>query len=691
MPSETTQSPGASRKRMKLLLSVLATLAIALILAQAQTPTVLLQADTPGLAIMGNRFMISLPISNNGAATATSVQVTAATLATQQLIAPASFPAALGTMAPSDTANFQSDFNATGLAQDTPYVLTVSGTYRANSVTSNFTLTSSVSLPLASPGYAIAGSTTVASQSVSGALFLASRPAFGAGVNEPPPPTPIGPIVVAGTPSPQSTSAPSSKPEAVICYGCPPPPPPPPPAPGLTFVSNYGVGPVRQTANNVAEPSGASGGGVVFVSFNNGAAYSTDGGSTFHALDPTTIFPNTPYGFCCDQWVQYVPSINRFMWLQQIVGANVDPSVAGGPGAYRLAAASPAQIKSSQGRDWTYWTLTPEILGQIHAQQFDYPSMSAGNNYLYVSWDTDCPPNDAPCNTGRQVIRIPLSQIPLGGSLTVQYTSPLVSGLAWAAFLAQNPGDGIFWPAHNGTNQLRVFSWPESSNVYSWQDIGIASYIPNNDACVTPSGTLCASPGHVPSLAPIPVSSQTPVTRDWLSRGADDGISGAARSGNQLWFAWNAAPNPSLSIPLPYVNLVALDISPSLAINQQLQIWNEGNAFALPSLSTNACTGEIGISMASGGGNNYPQHVVGFIGTFGLYTTTTGNVTTGIYGDYVTIRQNNTPSLNGAFFDVFGYALNKVSAKDRGTILPPSEVNVDVRYVVFGRAGACGQ
>src|SRR6516165_10267362 len=46
---------------------------------------------------------------------------------------------------------------------------------------------------------------------------------------------------------------------------------------------------------------------------NNRAAFSTDGGSTFKILDPTTIFTNDAVGFCCDQIIQYAPSIGRFI------------------------------------------------------------------------------------------------------------------------------------------------------------------------------------------------------------------------------------------------------------------------------------------------------------------------------------------------------------------------------------------
>ena len=106
------------------------------------------------------------------------------------------------------------------------------------------------------------------------------------------------------------------------------------PPSSVVFNWNDQVGLPAGDVFGIAEPSGASGNGLIFVSFNWGVAYSSDGGSTFTELNPTTIFPNDSVQFCCDQWVQYVPSIDRFIWLMQ--GASVEN---GGVGGYRLASA----------------------------------------------------------------------------------------------------------------------------------------------------------------------------------------------------------------------------------------------------------------------------------------------------------------------------------------------------------------
>ena len=76
---------------------------------------------------------------------------------------------------------------------------------------------------------------------------------------------------------------------------------------------------------------------------NRYVSYSTDGGDTFTSLDPTTIFDNTADGgFCCDQIVQYAPSIDRFIWLMQF-STGTD-----GKNRLRIAAASPETVVSSK-------------------------------------------------------------------------------------------------------------------------------------------------------------------------------------------------------------------------------------------------------------------------------------------------------------------------------------------------------
>jgi hypothetical protein len=358
-------------------------------------------------------------------------------------------------------------------------------------------------------------------------------------------------------------------------------------------------------------------------------------------LDPTTIFPNDAVGFCCDQVVQYVPSIDRFIWLLQGNG-------------YRLASARPADIISGGGTAWTYWNLTPGIFGSCNG--FDYPDLSVGSNFLYMSWDAGF----GGCTGGFQVARVSLAGIQGGGTITIQFTDPARSPMAWGSHLTQDTGQEIFWAGHNNNSSMRIFSLHESSNTYFWRDRGISSWANNAPTSITPDGA------------------------DWLAKNFNgpngnsfprNGIIGATRVSSEVWFAWTAGTNDSFR--QAHIEMVRLDRNDNFKVIQQVQIWNPDYAFAYPALATNICTSEVGLSFEFGGGGNYENHVVGFWGDFVAYITTGSNVGTNRFGDYATIRQTPPSEANpGNLFSAFGYGVNTV---------PGGGTQSDVHYVLFGR------
>jgi hypothetical protein len=477
---------------------------------------------------------------------------------------------------------------------------------------------------------------------VTGAPFPPFLPSFDGDVNTAGWTVPTAPFVP-GTPTPIGTMA---MPAPLVTSGGPVPlVTPGGPAP-IVFLKNQGLG---ISGSGTAEPSGgASGGGVVFVTANWFAAYSTDGGTTFHQLNPTTVFPNDAVGFCCDQVVQYVPSIDRFIWLLQGNG-------------YRLAMASPADIINSGGTAWTYWNLTPQVFGQPIGASFDYPDLSVGNNFLYISWDSS--------GGGFQVARTSLAGLKAAGTITIGFTDPKNAPNAWGSHLMQDTGDEIFWAGHNGNTKLTVFSLAENSNTYFWRDVGISSWANKT-----------------------PLASITPDSQNWVNflfnptsqnpggGFPNAGIIGATRSGNQLWFAWSAGTNNFFQ--QPHVEMVTLDRNNNFNKIQQVQIWNNSYAFAYPALATDACSGEVGLSLEYGGNGNYENHVVGFWGDFIVYITSASNVGSTRFGDYVTIRQATPTEANpGNLMTAFGYGRN--STAGGGT-------QSDIRYVLFGRpASAC--
>jgi len=557
-----------------------------------------------------------------------------------------STPVPVGKIGAGRSAIVDANFDSSHLTQGKQYTLVMHGSYQVkHKVGDNkrrkLKVKRVVDLPPAGPGSTSVKNTgTVPAKEVTGAPFPSQPPSFDEEeVNGSRWTVPTGKSIP-GTPTPSDTptqNAPKNAPKNALIADPPP----------IVFKTNTGVG--IKNGSTTAEPSGASGGGVVFVSANWFAAYSTDGGSTYKQLNPTTIFPNDAIGFCCDQIVQYVPSIDRFIWLLQ------------GNNGYRLASASPADIIKSGGTAWTYWNLPSTIFGQPNGTGLDYPDLSVGNNSLYTSWDVGFPTCPKGCSSGFQVSRISLAGIKAGGTITIDYTNPADASMAWGGHLMQNTLDEIFWAGHNSNSQMRVFSLQEGSNTYFWRDVGISSWANNALTSTTPDG------------------------RNWLSGSGGfpgNAVIGSTRVGNRLWFAWSAGTDSNFK--QPHVEMVTLDRNNNFNKIQQVQIWNSSYAFAYPSLATNACTNEVGLSFEYGGNGKYENHVVGFWGDFVAYITTGSNVGTTRFGDYVTIRQApKTQSDPGNLFAAFGYGLNSPPPPGTGT-------QTDIHYVLFGRpASSC--
>jgi len=594
-----------------------------------QAPATEIDLGAPGVTLPNSSNLVSIfTVMNTGTVDEKDVRVTSMQLKGAALTLPAALPLNLGTISDGNHAVVNANFAGGPFVAGGSYTLKVRGTFTAGRHKHCFKRTIALNVPPAAPGSGQLTTITINPGTVTGAPYSPQAPNFGDEDNGSRWSVPQGPIVPA-TPTPSGTAVQKAP------LGDPP---------AIDFLVNHDWGIGQST---VAEPSGASGGGVVFVTSNWFAAYSTDGGSTFTQLDPTTIFPADAVGYCCDQIVQYVPSIDRFIWLLQGSGM-------------RMAVASPAQIISSKGTAWTYWNLPPEVFGEPTGTGFDYPDLAVGSNSLYMSWDAGWPACPTGCNSGREVVRASLSEIRAGGSIGLGYTTPSDSGNAWGGHLSQDTGDEIFWAGHNNTSNMRVYSLKEGSNTYFWQDVGISSW--------SNSG----------------VSSTTPDVQDWMNKLSGfpgNAVIGLTRAFNQVWFAWSAGTDRNFQ--QPHVEMVTLNIDnnnpPNLGVSQQVQVWNSSYAFGYPALATNACTNEVGMSFEFGGGGNYENHVVGFWGDFIAYITTESNVGTTRFGDYVTIRQAPPTDANpGNLFDAFGYGLNTP-----GTTPDP-------HYVLFGRpASSC--
>jgi hypothetical protein len=266
---------------------------------------------------------------------------------------------------------------------------------------------------------------------------------------------------------------------------------------------------------------------------------------------------------------------------------------------------------------------------------------------------------------GLVVVRISLDLIKVVGDeeeISFQSTHPSDSSVAYGGHLTQNPGASIFWAGHNSNSSMRIFSWPDGSDIYSWQSVDIGSWPnnPNNMVALTPTP---------PTPAPNWLSKlQTFSTFQILGSTRAGSPVGAAGPPEQLYFAWTASSGNGFKFP--QVQWVTMGINP-IVLATQRQLQSPNTAIAYPALTTNS-HGEVGISAETGGGSTFENHAIGFLIDDRLFTTTKSNFGVNRFGDYVTIRQDQA---HPERFDAFGYGEDHSSSGGTEPVV----------FTVFGR------
>src|ERR1700687_5258088 len=397
----------------------------------------------------------------------------------------------------------------------------------------------------------------------------------------------------------------------------------------------------EETASNVDEPSAAMNGDVAFYTGNWYAAMPSDGGRTSKYIDPATSFaasdpPNSH--FCCDQVVNYIPSIDTFVWLLQY-----GPDT--GDNNHRLALAKTADVV--QGR-WRLFDITTAMLG-VPGAFLDFPDLAVGANHLYVTTNIFQGADQA----GSGVLRIPIAEINSGGITASRYVSMALQSFR----VAQNCGPTAYFAAHQDTSTLALFSWNENQDAPTETAVGVARWIGGN--------------GY---------RSRTPDASRWLDR-ADPRLTGATMAGSELWFAWTV-DSGSNQRPNPFVQIARISAN-NLTLIENINVFDLDSAIAYGALGTNA-QGEVGISYMIGGGHRYPSHAVGILtntrkdvivatGDRGpLLDPTTGK---GEWGDFLAVRP--------LFPDRRDFVATGYTMKGSGD---GSNRDATPRLVVFGRA-----
>ncbi len=398
----------------------------------------------------------------------------------------------------------------------------------------------------------------------------------------------------------------------------------------------------QKLASSVGEPSVASNGQVVMYTGNWYAARSGDGGQTFQYIDPFTSFPDPPnLGFCCDQVVNYIASIDTFVWLLQY---GPQPGGAEQDNIQRLAFAKTADVLAGK---WRLFDLTTQNLG-LAGMFLDFPDLAIGANFLYVTSNVFTPQGQG---AGAIVVRLPIKDIDAGQPTAQTFPSTTLNSFR----VTQNCGTTAYFASHVDTSTMRVFAWDEGQAAPTPTDVGVARWIDGQ--------------GY---------QSRTPDQQRWLDR-IDSRITGAAMAGSELWFAWSVDAG-SNQHPNAFVQIARIDAT-NLTLLENINVFDPNAATAYGALSSND-NGEVGISYMIGGPQEFPSHMVGILtGTRKDVLAGAGDRGTadGQWGDYLTVRPLFPDK---KLFVATGYTMKGAGDGSNRDATP--------RYVVFGRSSDAG-
>ena len=471
--------------------------------------------------------------------------------------------------------------------------------------------------------------------------------------------------------------------------------------PGVT--PDGGVGFVVNTGNATGvpfpmDPNAAAPGGAQLLAMATGNTFikwSTDGGNTFPNLisNFSTVFGDNPdAGWCCDQVLHYIPSIDRVLWVIQTRQSQDAAGNATSGSRERLAWARPADLVANFSTAWTWIDLTPGLIGLGGNDFIDYPDIAVSAGFAWVSFnDTDntTQPPSARQGGGLIVTRISLADLqkPGGSQVTIDFTHRPFGKTAFGSHLLQNASGTMYWGGQSDTNHLQVCHWADSSGSYG---------------CETHAHSTHANTG--PTYA-----SQAPDNQFWLApQFTFDRVLSAVRKPGELWFGWNSGRHDSF--PHPYVHILKLR-EDNLEPFDEFEIWNPDHAYAYPAFNVNTQTNEVAVSLMWGGGGKYfENHAVGFMGDFVVWITTGSNVTptsagppsgfcqdasfanpTGRCtrsGDYLGVRRVGSSS---GLFVTAGYeTLLGDTTKAADCLAAGQTCSMNLRYVEFGRPADTG-
>jgi hypothetical protein len=322
----------------------------------------------------------------------------------------------------------------------------------------------------------------------------------------------------------------------------------------------------RNFADEVLEPSIATNGSMIFVTYNWYAAFSTDFGATFRYVSPFTNFPDSGSTFCCDQRVVYEPSRNLFIWLLQYGDTD--------PGFERVAVATPANAILNK---WTLYDFRASDLPGTNATwMVDYAQLATSSNYLYLTMAVGPVGDPGPSATG--IFRISLDQLVQGTKpLTfATFRSPLPSTIT----PVQGTAATMYFGQNISNSSLNLHVWPETGNV--------STITISHTSTASARGSTCLSPDQKNVCGRL----DSRVMSGWLGAGV-------------IGFAWTAGGGSLHAFP--YVQMLRINEAGRFVVDEP-SLFSDLAAYIYPGVSLNA-RGDLGVILTAVSTARYPSSV----------------------------------------------------------------------------------
>ena len=369
----------------------------------------------------------------------------------------------------------------------------------------------------------------------------------------------------------------------------------------------------------VQESSVAGNGKYLFQTGNWYATYSTNGGTSWNALDPYSLDAN----FCCDQHVIYEPARNVFIWEMMIIDNG------GGTNGLDLV------TYNGDLSGGCIYHFNSTTFGMAANQELDFPDIQFTANDTYLTWNTYSPTGSSWENSG--LMRMPTDAIATCAGFSYQYTLRsdiftfiLVSGSTEAINFASQ------WCTSACTtgSQMEFYNWAESAGSYGILTLNINPYPFNG------GGQNCASSDNV--VTNWCGFSDSRRGAGYVSRAGYRGFGGQV-----IGFAWSAGANAGGGFPYPYVvrNYFVL---PTMTYKGSDVNFNTTFGIQYPGCADTPYLGYVSCTLVYGGGTGgthiYPSEL-GFVEDktyptqawfdYGLCSGT-ANAPTDRWGDYTT-------------------------------------------------------